>query len=88
MTALHWDDRFTPDDRHSADELACRAKPIADELPIITSLIMGRSAVSAPDFCPQKTTVLPIDALELRANFPFEEAFLASAGGSNGMGSD
>ena len=36
----------------------------------------------------KKLSFLLIDAMELRANFQFEEAFLASAGGSNGLGSD
>ena len=39
-------------------------------------------------FACKKLSFLPIDAMELRANSQFEEAFLACAGGSNGLGSD
>ena len=49
---------------------------------------MGLERYQRLIFARKKLPFLPIDAMELRANFPFEEAFLACAGGSNGLGSD
>ena len=49
---------------------------------------MGLERYQRLIFACKKLSFLPIDAMELRANFPLEEAFLACAGGSNGLGSD
>ena len=63
--------------------------PEAGKLPVIISSDNGLvERYQCLIFARKKLPFLPINAMDLRANFPFEEAFLASAGGSYGLGSD